>query len=551
MKEELFLGIDVSTQSITAVLINPRNGQVGQFSLRFDDAFPTYGTRGGVLFGKNPNEVFVDPRMWAEALDGIFLLLKDRKLTGTVRALAVSAQQHGSVYLNNTFDAHLKSLDSGVPYQKQIQNVFSREVSPIWMDSSTRRECVEISKAMGGEEQVARITGSMAMERFTGPQIRKFWKERPQEYEKTAHIALVSSFITSLLIGRTSPVDGGDGYGTNLADIRTGRWSDDAMDATAPRLASRLPRLILKDGVVGRASPYLVERYGFNHDTEVIVGSGDNPCSLVGLGLIGVPDIHAISLGTSDTYFGHMDGIGALERSDGHIFGAADGKFMFLVCFKNGSPAREAVKNSYGLSWDAFSEILLKTPPGNQGKIILPYFLPEITPLVLKPRVRRFGGLREDDIQGNVRAVAEAQAMSMYLHSGWTGSRPKCILVTAGGSENRGVLTVISQVFGIEVRSFEVKESAALGAAVRAAHSYLNSRERTVKWSDLFESVVRPNTKEAIRPSPEAVNIYHAPDGLINVYEACERFALAGGENPQEQIRAFEAAFCDSFRSHV
>ena len=262
-----------------------------------------------------------------------------------------------------------------------------------------------------------------------------------------------------------------------------------------------------------------------NRDTEVVVGSGDNPCSLVGLGLMGVPDFHAVSLGTSDTYFGYMKELEDMERLEGHIFGAADGRFMFLVCFKNGSLAREAVKNWYGLSWDDFSRILLETAPGNQGKIMLPYFFPEITPLVLEPGIRRFGGLTAEDVQGNVRAVAEAQAMAMYLHSGWIGSRPKCVLVTAGGSENRGLLTVISQVFGAEVRSFEVKESAALGAAIRAAHGVLNARRRSVRWSDLFESLVKPNTKEVIRPPAEAVKIYQAPNGLLSLYQACERFA--------------------------
>jgi len=257
-----------------------------------------------------------------------------------------------------------------------------------------------------------------------------------------------------------------------------------------------------------------------------MVGSGDNPCSLVGLGLMGVPDVHAISLGTSDTYFGYTKTLEDRERSEGHIFGAADGKFMFLVCFKNGSLAREAVKNGYGLSWDDFSRILLETDPGNQGRMMLPYFLPEITPLVLEPGIRRFGGLTAEDVPGNVRAVAEAQAMAMYLHSGWTGPRPKRLLVTAGGSENRGLLKVIAQVFGVEVRSFEVKESAALGAAIRAAHGFLNAQGGSaVGWSDLFESLVRPNTKEIIRPSPEAVSVYHRPNGLLSLYQAFERLA--------------------------
>jgi xylulokinase len=526
IQEDCFLGLDLSTQSLTAVVISLSSGVTHRFSISFDDAYPSFHTRGGVLLGESSSEVFADPRMWAQALDDILTLLKDSNLTGSIRALGVSAQQHGTVYLKRTIEKSLEGLDPALPYHTQVQHVFSRDLSPVWMDSSTHEECLEITEGLGGPEEVARLTGSIATERFAAPQIRKFWKRHPEEYKKTSHIALVSSFLTSLLLGHVAPVDAGDGYGTNLADIRSGKWSGKAAAATAPGLMKRLPRLLVKDKLIGPAPPYLANRFGFKSDTMVVVGSGDNPCSLVGLGLMGVADIHAISLGTSDTYFGYAKELEDRERSEGHIFGTADGRFMALVCFKNGSLAREAVKNWYGLSWDEFSRILLETEPGNQGKIMLPYFLPEITPLVLEPGIRRFGGLQAEDVQGNVRAVAEAQAMAMYLHSGWIGPRPKCVLVTAGASENRGLLTVISQVFGAEVRSFEVKESAALGAAIRAAYSFLNTQRRPVEWSDLFESVVRPNAKEIVRPPAEVVGIYQAPNGLLNLYEACEKSTL-------------------------
>jgi len=525
MKQEYFLGLDLSTQGITALVISLSGGATHTFSISFDDAYPAYHTKGGVLIGETPTEVLADPRMWAQALDDILILLKDKRLTASIRALGVSAQQHGTVYLNRAFEERLKGLDSALPYDRQIQHVFSRDLSPVWMDSSTQEECREITEALGGHKEVVRLTGSIATERFAGPQIRKFWKRHPEKYEKTVHVSLVSSFLTSLLIGRLAPVDAGDGFGTNMADIHSGNWSANALAAAAPGLRNRLPRLFVKEGLVGRVSTYVAQRFGFRPDTVVVIGSGDNPCSLVGLGLMQVPGIHAISLGTSDTYFGYMKELEEIERLEGHIFGAADGRFMFLVCFKNGSLARDAVKNWYGLSWDDFSRTLLETAPGNQGRIMLPYFLPEVTPLIMKPGIRRFGGLTAEEVRGNVRAVAEAQAMAMYLHSGWTGPRPQSILVTAGGSENRGILTVISQVFGVEVRSFEVKESAALGAAIRAAHAFLNAQGKSVEWSDLFESLVRPNVKEIIQPSTEAVEIYQAPNGLLSLYQACERFA--------------------------
>jgi xylulokinase len=483
--------------------------------------------------------------MWIEALDDMLDWLNQKELSRKIGGIGVSAQQHGTVYLNQNFITALSGLEPSKPLAVQLKDAFPRNTSPIWMDSSTNKECREITKSLGGDLNVARLTGSAATERFAAPQIRKFWKENPAGYKKTTHIALISSFVTSLLVGSPAPVDAGDGFGTNLADIQTGRWSPVSMEATAPELEQRLPPLLVKDKVVGNVSSFLVARYGYNPQTDVIVGSGDNPCSLVGLGLIGEPRTHAISLGTSDTYFGYTRQLKDEQRSTGHIFGTADGRYMFLICFKNGSLAREQVKDRYGLTWDDFSNILVQTPPGNNGRIMLPYFRPEITPLVLEPEVLRFGGLSEDDAKANVRAVAEAQVMAMYRHSGWTGQRPKSIVVTAGGSENRGLLKVISRVFDTEVCSFEIKESAALGAAIRAAYCCLNNTGPKTSWNELIAPYLTQTAEDVITPSPAEVEIYHHKNGLLRVYEACENFARGTGEPPQAEIEAFKQQFPD------
>jgi xylulokinase len=543
MVKNCFLGLDLSTQSLTAVVIEPATGDLQRHAINYDSCYPSYGTTDGVIIGDDSRVAYVNPIMWIEALGDMLDWLYLKGLSRKIDGIGVSAQQHGTVYLNQNFKTVLSQLDPSKNFTVQLRDIFSRSISPIWMDSSTNDECQEISNYLGGDLNVARLTGSVATERFAAPQIRKFWKENPTAYHETAHIALISTFVTSLLIGYPAPVDTGDGFGTNLADIRTGIWSLAAMRATAPDLEQRLPLLLNRDEVVGNVSSYLIERYGFSQQTDVIVGSGDNPCSLVGLDLIGDPDIHAISLGTSDTYFGYTQQFKAEKRSTGHIFGAADGQYMFLICFKNGSLAREKVKDRYGLSWDEFSNILQKIPPGNNGKIMLPYFLPEITPRVLDPKVKRFGGLEMDDIFCNVRAVAEAQIMAMYLHSGWVGRRPKCIFVTAGGSQNRGLLKVISQVFGTEVHAFEVEESAALGAAVRAAHCCLNAKGFSISWKELTNPYVNKKAAEVIRPSNADVLIYHHQNGLLSVYDACEKFFLRQGENPKAKIKAFKEQF--------
>jgi xylulokinase len=543
MKFEKFLGLDLGTQSLTAVVIDTVTDDLQQMSVNFDQAYPSYGTTDGVSVGEDPTVVHVDPKMWVEALDDTLGRLGREGLTRKIAGMSVSAQQHGTVYLNVDAPSRFQTLEASRPMIGQIGGIFSRPTSPIWMDSSTHAECREITEALEGDAKVSEITGSIATERFPGPQVRKFWKSDPSGYQQTAHIALVSSFVTSLLIGKFAPLDCGDGFGTNLADIRTGNWSSELLEATAPDLSRRLPKLMRKDDLAGFVSDYLVRRHAFSPNTAVVIGTGDNPSSLAGLGLIGETATKAVSLGTSDTYFGYLPELLTAKRTEGHIFGAADGAYMLLLCFKNGSLARQAVKDRYGLSWNEFSDILLKTAPGNQGRVMLPYFMPEITPLVLKPHVSRFGGLEEDDVVDNVRAVSEGQMMAMALHSRVFGKKPDTILVTAGASENLGLLQTIADVFDVEAQSFEVKGSAALGAAIRAAKWCLQKCGDNRSWRALTEIFTTQRHSLVARPRKDAVRLYRTEGGLIDVYAACERFGLGKGGNPDKEIARFRETF--------
>src|SRR5687767_13590066 len=98
-----FLGLDSSTQSLTAALIDVRPGAraiVAERSLSYDEALPAYGTDHGVIRGEGAI-VEAPPVMWAEALDRLIAQLVN-ECPGEMAALAAvsgSAQQHGSVYL--------------------------------------------------------------------------------------------------------------------------------------------------------------------------------------------------------------------------------------------------------------------------------------------------------------------------------------------------------------------------------------------------------------------------------------------------------------------
>jgi xylulokinase len=526
----LYLGLDSSTQSLTAIVlevVGDRTDVVFEASLSFDEALPQHGTHHGVLPGHDAGVVVSSPLLWADALDAMMgkIAASGLDLAG-LEAIAGSAQQHGSVYLNTSASSTLAELDPRLPPSPQMAGCLSRPVSPVWMDSSTSVECDEIAAAVGGPGALAARTGSRAFERFTGPQIRKFFKQDPVGYQATDRIHLVSSFLASLLAGRHAPLDPGDGSGMNLMDLESASWWPLALDATAPGLPAKLPAIAPSWTIAGSLSPYWRSRHGLPA-SRVVVWSGDNPCSLIGTGLVR-EGLAAISLGTSDTIFSLMRVPAIDTTGTGHVFGAPTGDFMGLTCFANGSLARERVRDRFGLTWPAFSAALAATPPGNDGGILLPWFDPEITPPVTAPGARGYG-LSMDDGPRLVRGVVEGQMLAMALHSTWTQVRVDSIQATGGASANRDILRVMADVFGAEVRQFRVSNSACLGAALRARHAHGIAVGRPVEWNEVVRDVVEPLIAARVPPDAARHALYR---DRIRVYAACEAHALGRGPAP-------------------
>ena len=236
-----YLGLDSSTQSLSALLIDTDAGKVvANRSLNFGERLPQYDSPKGFLVNRDEAVRHSDPLMWVEALDLLLGELRDGGVDlRRVAGISGAGQQHGSVYLAKSLDG-VGDWSATVPLCEQVRPLLSRKTAPIWMDSSTSEECSEIAAAAGGDERVAEITGSRATLRFTGPQIRRFYKTDSAQWEQTAEIHLVSSFMASLLTGKSASIDWGDGAGMNLLDLATGSWSSVMLDATAPGLRQKL-----------------------------------------------------------------------------------------------------------------------------------------------------------------------------------------------------------------------------------------------------------------------------------------------------------------------
>lgn len=497
-----YLGIDASTQSLTALVLDAETGCIeAQVSVNFGVDLPQYGAANGFIRGE-AGEVGADPRMWLEALDECLRRLGGHVDLGSIVGIGGAGQQHGTVYLNAEGLERLSQLE--VPHL-DLARGFSRALSPIWMDQSTTRQCREIEAALGGPLEVCRRTGSVAIERFSGPQIRRFALGQPLEYAATARIHLVSSFMASVLAGLDASIDRGDGAGMNLLNVENWDWDAMLLEATAPALRERLPQIVPPLQVMGPVAPWLVRRHGFSGQAQVVAFTGDNPSSLVGMGDC-LPDERLISMGTSDTIFARQEMLVTDPGGCGHVFGHPLGGTMALQCFVNGSLARERVREALGLDWEGFSAVVEATPPGNEGYQLLPFFEPEISPRVAKTGVMTFGPFEGDwkKTPTSARACLEGQLLNMRLQSRWMGRAPSRVYLTGGASRNSTIAQTVADVFQAPVFRISSTESVALGGAVQAAVAVGG-----VPFTRLRERL-QSGMGEALPPRPGTAAIYEA-----------------------------------------
>ena len=491
-----------------------------------------------MLQNKEENEIFASVAMWLDALDLVLSRLqKDGLDFSRVKGVSGAGMQHGTVFWSEKADQLLGSLDSGKALLEQLlpggvedlDGAFAHTYSPNWQDASTQKQCELFDAHLGSPERLAEVTGSKAHhvciplyamlissctndseQRFSGPQILRYRTKYPEHYKKTSRVSLVSSFISSMLLGKVAPMDIGDVCGANLWDIHKGEWNADLLSLCAggkdgvEALKKKLGHVHEDGGIsFGNISSYFTKKYGFNTDCQVIAATGDNPSTVLSLPLREGDAM--VSLGTSTTFL--MSTPKYIPDPAYHFMNhpTTAGLYMFMLCYKNGGLAREKVRDKLNgsaddKSWDKFNEIATKSSPLNQKddkdamKIGLFFPLPEIVPNVPAGTHRFLYDASSDDLkpagdkwpnadETDARAIVESQFLSLRLRSqnlvsaqkSSSGTelpaQPRRIYLVGGGSQNEAIATICADVLGSAEGVYRLDiggNACALGAAYKA-----------------------------------------------------------------------------------
>ena len=114
---------------------------------------------------------------------------------------------------------------------------------------------------------------------------------------------------------------------------------------------------------------------------------------------------------------------------------------------------------------------------------------------------------------------------------------------SAGGSDSRGMLKLIAQVFAVPVQAFEISDGAAFGAAIRAATLWVRNQGEVVDQADLCRKLAGADRFTSVETSREETAVFRGEDGLLKVYTSCEDFHLANGPDPQPLIDRYRKRY--------
>ncbi len=480
-------------------------------AINYDEDLPHYKTKNGVIQGVPEGVSESDPKMWLEALQVIFSRLKDSDIPQQhIRCISVSGQQHGLV-----------SLDA--------EGNLTRSRSKLWNDFSTAEECDILTEKVGGLQAMIEAVGNSQRTGYTAPKIFHMLRHEREAYQKTATMFLVHNYINFYLTGGVRVMEPGDTSGMALWNPKTASWSKKVIKAIDPGLLQKLPEVKPADQTIGYISKELVNQYGFSKECRIDSGSGDNMYGAIGTGNV-KPGIVTVSLGTSGTAYSFMEKPFIDPTGEIAAFCDSTGHHLPLLCVSNLANGYNDILNIYNVTHEAFNAIVRRTPAGNKGKLLIPWYMGERTPNVPQAAPLYFGfGLDEFTKENLCRAVLEGHILNLYDGFQRMPIEVKEIRLTGGLSRSEAWCQAIADIFEAETIPVE-GEGAALGAALHAAWVWLKENGRIESIEKLVEPYVVLKQQQKKRPIEKNVQVYRVQKELFHALS--QRTRGYTGEDP-------------------
>lgn len=259
----MYLGIDIGTSSVKAVLSDERGAIVAQAADTLEVSRPAPG-----FSEQSPQD------WWRATVNAVRGLPASSR--AAVQAVGLSGQMHGATLLD----------------------VEDRPLRPaiLWNDGRSAEECLEIERR---EPHSRSITGNIMMPGFTAPKVLWVARHEPEVFRRTACVLLPKDYVRLKLTGEKIS-DMSDASGSGWLNVGARDWSDEMLEATDLNRA-HMPALSEGSSPAGMLMSGAAAELGLPR-VLVAGGGGDNAASAAGLGVV-VPGQAFLSLGTSGVIF--------------------------------------------------------------------------------------------------------------------------------------------------------------------------------------------------------------------------------------------------------
>ena len=443
MSKTYFLGIDVSTTSSKALLVDEKGAVAGTAS-----APHTLQTPKPLWSEQDPRE------WWLASATAVRTVLQQAGVRGeSVQAVGLTGQMHGLVLL----DEHGQVLRPAI----------------LWNDQRTQSQCDEIHRRIG-RARFIQITGNVALTGFTAPKILWVQENEPEIFAKTRHVLLPKDFIRFQLTGEYS-MDKADGSGTVLFDLKQRNWSTELLAALGIP-AEWMPPTFEGPEFTGTITGAAASATGLKEGTPVAAGGGDQAAQAVGVGAV-EPGVVALTVGTSGVVFATTPS--ALVEPEGRLHAfchAVPGMWHFMGVMLSAAGSLQWYRDTLapGMSFDDLLHEAEAVPPGSEGLQFLPYLSGERTPYPDPLARGAFVGLTLRHGRGHLtRALLEGvsfglkDSFTLIQNAGLGGIRQ----VRASGGGTKGALwrQILASVLDAELVTVNTTEGAAFGAALLAS----------------------------------------------------------------------------------
>jgi sugar (pentulose or hexulose) kinase len=455
MAGDLILAIDNGTQSVRALLFDPRGTLLAKSQVPIE---PYYSDAPG-LAEQNP-DVF-----WNAICQACLELWSNPSISrDSIAAVAITTQRSTVINVD----------ENGKPLRDAI----------VWLDQRRTEGLQPVGGLWGIAFRLANMSNTVA---YLQAEAEANWIStyQPEIWERTHKFLFLSGFLTHRFTNRF--VDSvGCQVGYIPFDYKNLHWSKkwDWKWQAVPMNLALLPELVPPASTLGEITPDASAATGIPAGLPLIAAASDKACEVIGAGCL-APHIGCLSYGTAatinTTHKKYVEVIPLIPPYPAAVPGAYSLElqvyrgYWMVNWFKQEFGLREQrLADERGIQpEDLFDELVRSVPPGSDGLTLQPYWSPGLR----SPGPEAKGaiiGFGDVHTRAHIyRAILEGLAYALKEGAERTSRRSKIpiteLRIAGGGSQSDAAMQLTADVFGLPAARPHIYEASGLGAAIDAA----------------------------------------------------------------------------------